>query len=82
MKKNKFYLFLGVVFVLLVLLVVVFCGDKYFKEIEVDGVKIILIFVYIIFCKGFKLREGLIVENVFKVIFIIDEGFVYDELFN
>ncbi|WP_430001990.1 variable surface lipoprotein, partial [Mycoplasmopsis bovis] len=36
MKKNKFYLFLGATPVLSVPLVAASCGDKYFKETEVD----------------------------------------------
>ncbi|MCE6114897.1 BMP family ABC transporter substrate-binding protein [Mycoplasmopsis agalactiae] len=82
MKKNKFYLFLGAAPVLSVPLVAASCGDKYFKETEVDGVKTISTLAHITSRKGLKLREGLTVENAPKATFITDEGSVHDESFN
>nr|WP_307915440.1 variable surface lipoprotein [Mycoplasmopsis bovis] len=63
MKKNKFYLFLGAAPVLSVPLVAASCGDKYFKETEVDGVKTVTTLSHIVSRKGLKLRDGLTVDN-------------------
>lgn len=82
MKKNKFYLFLGATPVLSVPLVAASCGDKYFKETEVDGVKTITTLSHIVSRKGLKLRDGLTVENAPKATFITDQGSVHDESFN
>ncbi|WP_429979827.1 BMP family ABC transporter substrate-binding protein [Mycoplasmopsis bovis] len=82
MKKNKLYLFLGATPVLSVPLVAASCGDKYFKETEVDGVKTVTTLSHIVSRKGLKLRDGLTVDNAPRAAFITDEGSVHDESFN